>query len=76
MAARTYMGSCWTCPADLHTGDIGAIVYDAGYAPVCEPCARANAWALSHPIGTLTLTTPRDPWCSYTTVPLAVGATV
>lgn len=67
------MGSCWCCPAELHTGDVGGIVYDAGYAPVCESCARANTHALSGPIGPLVLTSPRDPWCAYATVSASNG---
>lgn len=69
-AGRAYIGTCWTCDEELHTGDVGGIVYDAGYEPVCEPCARRNAWALSDPIGTLIRTGLSSPWCTYTTIPL------
>lgn len=35
MTERAYIGTCWTCDEELHTGDVGGIVYDAGLL-ACE----------------------------------------
>ena len=61
---RHYIGICWLCDEPLHTGDAGAVVYDAGYAPICAACAERNRWAICTDIGPLRRTPDR--WCPWT----------
>ena len=46
MTERAYIGTCWTCDEELHTGDVGGIVYDAGYEALISRLADA---AVSRP---------------------------